>query len=258
MNQLTIIKIFTHSCMNCRRSLSYIKKIYSRYKRFGLKLILVHPYEWEFERNAKNVKKALRKIKADFPVILDNDRKLIRKLGINWWPSSILIKGKKEIYRHIGEGDYKILEEKIRDEIPAADLKKIRKAYFKEPKLSKIPTVYAGKSKHGKILPIDAKNKQFGIIYADKGWIQRKEFTETKPSSGDKRIIIVGKGRKIYFVAGSDSGSLVKIKSDGKFIWNILVKGSELYLIGKFPTGKRRIIEIETKDELRVYGFSFG
>ena len=100
--------------MNCLRSLEYIKQINDKYKRYGLKTILIHPPEWEFEKDSSNILKAAKKYKIKIPILIDNNKKLVKKLKINFWPTQVLINNNKTAYKHVGEGNYKILENKIR------------------------------------------------------------------------------------------------------------------------------------------------
>ena len=171
--KLLLFDIFSYSCMNCLRSLDYIKKINNKYKKYGLKTILIHPPEWEFEKNSNNILHSIKKQKIKFPVIIDKDKKLIKKLKINFWPSQVLIKDNKTIYKHIGEGDYKKLENKIINTLKV----KTNKIFNIEPKYTKFQTIYAGKKKKGRISEIKDKLK-FGIIYKKGKWTQKNEFLQ--------------------------------------------------------------------------------
>src|SRR3990167_1313877 len=110
---LVLLDIFSYSCMNCLRSLKYIRKIDERYNKYGLKTTLIHTPEWEFEKNKSNIARALKKYSISFPAIIGKDRKLINKLKIDFWPAQLLVHNNKIVYRHTGEGNYKLLEEKI-------------------------------------------------------------------------------------------------------------------------------------------------
>jgi len=44
-DELVLLDIFSYSCMNCLRSLEFIKKIDDKYKKYGLKTIMIHPPE---------------------------------------------------------------------------------------------------------------------------------------------------------------------------------------------------------------------
>ena len=71
--KLLLFDIFSYSCMHCLRSLDYIKKINNKYKKYGLKTILIHPPEWEFEKNSDNILHSIKKQKIKFPIIIDKD-----------------------------------------------------------------------------------------------------------------------------------------------------------------------------------------
>src|SRR5574342_654810 len=149
-NKLILLDIFSYSCMNCLRSMQFIKQLDSKYKQYGLRTKIIHPPEWKFEKSKKNIEQFLKKHNIKFPLILDKKRKIINGFGVNFWPSQILLKERQVIYVHIGEGNYKNLEEKI---VEALEIKKgVKKIFNSEPKYSKYPTVYCGKRKKGKVI----------------------------------------------------------------------------------------------------------
>jgi len=247
--KLLLFDIFSYSCMNCLRSLDYIKKINSKYKKYGLKTILIHPPEWEFEKNHNNISRALKKYKINLPIIIDKDKKIIKKLKLNFWPSQILIKGNKTIYQHIGEGDYKKLENKIINTLKI----KTNKIFEKEPKYTKFLTVYAGKKKKGKIIEIKNKLK-LGIIYKKGNWKQNNESLQ-----GSGLITIKTKGKITNFTAKSlnNKSINIKVKINDKIIRNLKVNGPQLYNILKLKNNKSKKLTLETKSKIAIYSFAF-
>jgi len=247
--KLLLFDIFSYSCMNCLISLDYIKKINNKYKKYGLKTILIHPPEWEFEKNHNYISRALKKCKINLPIIIDKDKKLIKKLKINFWPSQILINNNnKIIYKHIGEGDYKKLENKIINTLKI----KTNKIFNIEPKYTKFPTIYAGKKKKGKIS--DIKNKlKFGIIYKKGKWTQQNEFLQ-----GSGSITIKTKGKIINFTAKSFNKKPInlKIKLNNKIIGNLKVNEPQLYNILRLKNNKSKKLTLETKSKIAIYSFS--
>jgi len=224
--------------MNCLRSLEYIKKINNRYKKHGLKTILIHTPEWEFEKNSNNIIRAAKKYNIKIPIIIDNNKELIKKLKINFWPAQILIKDNKTTYKHIGEGNYKRLENKIRTILKI----KSNAVFNNEPKYTKFPTIYTGKKKKGKIL--DKKGY----------WKQNNEFLEGKGS-----LTLKTKGNIISFVAKSINNKPinVKIKLDNKLIKKIKINEPQLCRIVELKNNKSEILSIETKSKIAVYSFAF-
>ncbi|MBI2124402.1 redoxin family protein, partial [Candidatus Pacearchaeota archaeon] len=197
--------------MNCLRSLNFIKKIDNKYKKYGLKTIIIHPPEWAFEKNRRNVNSASKKYKIPFPIIIDKNYKIIKKFGIDFWPAQVLIKDKEILYRHIREGNYKELENRIKKILGV----KSKSVFKKEPKYSKFPTVYCGKWKKGKIRNLNNKLK-FGTIYVNNGWIQENEFIQSL--SDNATLSIKTKGKIINFVAEPVTGNIIRtlIKINGK------------------------------------------
>ena len=70
--------------MNCLRSLEYIKKIDNKYKKYGLKTILIHSPEWEFETNSNNVLRAAKQYHIKIQIIIDKEKQIIKQLKINF------------------------------------------------------------------------------------------------------------------------------------------------------------------------------
>ena len=249
---LLLLDIFSYSCMNCLRSLKLIKKIDRKYKKYGLKTLIIHPPEWEFEKDSKNIKYASKKYKINIPIKADKNKNAIRKLRINFWPAQILIKNGKVIYEHIGEGSYKNLEKKI---ILSLKLKP-KEIFSKEPKYSIFPTVYCGKRKNGKIM--DLRNKlKFGTIYKNGNWLQKDEFLQSV--GNDNSLTIITKGRIISFVARSLDRKCANIiiRLDNKYLKTLAVGKPQLYTLIKLKDAKKRELNLIAKSELAVYSFSF-
>ncbi|MFP3559854.1 cytochrome c biogenesis protein DipZ, partial [Paraburkholderia sp. SIMBA_049] len=55
--KVVIVDFWTYSCINCLRSLPYVKAWAGKYRDLGLVVIGVHAPEFAFERNIDNVRK---------------------------------------------------------------------------------------------------------------------------------------------------------------------------------------------------------
>jgi len=105
--KVVLIDFWTYSCINCLRSLPYVKAWAQKYKDQGLVVIGVHAPEFAFERNIDNVKKATHDLGIDYPVAIDNNYAIWRSLNNQYWPAHYFVDGKGQIrYHHFGEGDY--------------------------------------------------------------------------------------------------------------------------------------------------------
>ncbi len=116
--KLILVDFWTYSCVNCIRTLPYLRAWHERYAPQGLVVIGVHAPEFAFEKDAKNVEHALREFAITYPVVQDNDYKIWTAYANAWWPRKLLVDGKGIIvYDHIGEGDYAETERVIQKEL---------------------------------------------------------------------------------------------------------------------------------------------
>ena len=113
--KVVVIDFWTYSCINCLRSIPYVKAWDERYRKDGLVVIGVHAPEFAFEREPANVVQAIKNLGIRYPVALDNNYDLWRALKNNYWPAHYFIDAQGRVrYHHFGEGDYDVSERVIR------------------------------------------------------------------------------------------------------------------------------------------------
>ena len=113
--KVVVIDFWTYSCINCLRSLPYVKAWDEKYRKDGLVVIGVHAPEFAFEREPANVARAIADLGIRYPVALDNGYDLWRALKNNYWPAHYFVDAQGRIrYHHFGEGDYAMSERVIR------------------------------------------------------------------------------------------------------------------------------------------------
>ncbi|MFL6751274.1 MAG: cytochrome c biogenesis protein DipZ [Sphingomicrobium sp.] len=113
--KVVLIDFWTYSCINCIRSVPYVRAWYERYKDQGLVVIGVHSPEFAFEREPANVRKAVSDFGIGYPVALDNELKIWRAFDNHYWPAHYLADAKGRIrYHHFGEGSDEETEAAIR------------------------------------------------------------------------------------------------------------------------------------------------
>jgi cytochrome c biogenesis protein CcdA/thiol-disulfide isomerase/thioredoxin len=127
--KVVLVDFWTYSCINCLRSIPYVRAWAEKYKDQGLVVIGVHAPEFPFEKNIDNVKQAVAKLKIDYPVAIDNDYAIWRAFHNEYWPADYFIDGEGRIRHHyFGEGDYaesekviqQLLAEAGRRDLPGA------------------------------------------------------------------------------------------------------------------------------------------
>ena len=105
--KVVLIDFWTYSCINCLRTIPYIKAWAEKYKDHGLVVIGVHTPEFAFERDVDNVRRAVSDLKIGYPVAIDDDYKIWRAFDNEYWPAHYFIDAQgRARYHHFGEGDY--------------------------------------------------------------------------------------------------------------------------------------------------------
>jgi len=113
--KVVVIDFWTYSCINCLRSIPYVKAWDERYRKDGLVVIGVHAPEFAFEREPANVARAIQQLGIKYPVALDNGYALWSALQNNYWPAHYFVDAQGRVrYHHFGEGDYDGSERVIR------------------------------------------------------------------------------------------------------------------------------------------------
>jgi cytochrome c biogenesis protein CcdA/thiol-disulfide isomerase/thioredoxin len=113
--KVVLVDFWTYSCINCLRTLPYIKAWNEKYKDSGLVIIGVHTPEFPFEKDEANVRKAVKDLGVTYPVPMDNDYKIWRSFNNEYWPADYFIDAKGNIrFHHFGEGAYQESEQWIR------------------------------------------------------------------------------------------------------------------------------------------------
>jgi thiol-disulfide isomerase/thioredoxin len=107
--------IWTYSCINCVRTLPYVRAWYDRYKADGLVVVGVHSPEFDFEKVHSNVTSAVKRLDVTWPVALDDDMTIWKAFNNQYWPADYVADRSGHIrYAHFGEGDYDNTENVLR------------------------------------------------------------------------------------------------------------------------------------------------
>ena len=113
--KVVLVDFWTYSCINCLRTIPYVRAWAEKYKNDGLVVIGVHTPEFAFEKQPANVKKAVADLKIDYPVAIDNNYAIWRAFDNMYWPAHYFIDAQGRIrHHHFGEGEYAKSEEVIR------------------------------------------------------------------------------------------------------------------------------------------------
>jgi thiol-disulfide isomerase/thioredoxin len=113
--KVVLVDFWTYSCINCIRTLPYLRAWYERYKDQGFVIVGVHSPEFAFEKDEGNVRRAVREFAIEYPVALDNDYAIWQAFNNQYWPAHYFIDAQGRIRgHHFGEGNYEESEALIR------------------------------------------------------------------------------------------------------------------------------------------------
>jgi len=105
--KVVVVDFWTYSCINCLRSIPYVKAWAEKYRDQGLVVIGVHTPEFAFEKSEANVRRNVERLGVTYPVAMDNDFAIWRAFSNNYWPAHYFIDAQGRIrHHHFGEGDY--------------------------------------------------------------------------------------------------------------------------------------------------------
>ena len=114
--KVVLIDFWTYTCVNCVRTLPFLREWHDRYSDEGLVIVGVHTPEFEFEKIYENVVQSTEDEGVVWPVVQDNNFSVWRSYSNRYWPAKYLIDQTGEIrYTHFGEGKYAETEEWIRN-----------------------------------------------------------------------------------------------------------------------------------------------
>jgi hypothetical protein len=91
----------------------YLRAWSEKYQQ-GLVVIGVHTPEFPFEHELENVRRAVRQLRIEYPVAIDNDYAVWRAFDNNYWPALYFLDPRGRIrHHHFGEGEYEHSERMI-------------------------------------------------------------------------------------------------------------------------------------------------
>jgi cytochrome c biogenesis protein CcdA len=269
--KVVLVDFWTYSCINCVRTLPYITGWDKKYRDQGLVIIGVHSPEFEFEKNADNVRKAIAQHGIAYPVALDNQFGTWDNFKNQYWPAHYLIdRAGKVVYTHFGEGGYGVTENNIRFllGIKTAEAPVTEK---KEYAAGQTPETYVGYGRaknFGGEKPA-ARNQPADYAYpaslAQDHWALNGKWNvraEKIVAAGEGAALkLAFKAKKVFLVMGTETGAAIKIRVslNGGAAEEMTVSGNTLYELASQETMQAGTVEIIAESPgLEAYAFTFG
>ncbi len=145
--KVVLVDFWEYTCINCLRTLPYLREWSRRYADKGLVIVGVHTPEFDFSGDQSNVEAAVKRLGVTWPVALDDHMTIWNRYGNAVWPHEYLFDQNGNLVEGFaGEGGYPQTETKIQALLKAGN-----------PQLQ-LPHVMA-------LLPQDSYDKPGAVCY---------------------------------------------------------------------------------------------
>src|SRR5262245_56971187 len=103
--KVVLVQFWTYTCINWLRTLPYVRAWAEKYRQ-GLVVIGVHTPEFAVEHDVDHVRRAVRQMKIEYPVVIDNEYAIWRAFDNHYWPALYFVDARARVRDdRFGEGD---------------------------------------------------------------------------------------------------------------------------------------------------------
>jgi thiol-disulfide isomerase/thioredoxin len=268
-----LIDFWTYTCINCVRTLPFLKGLDAHYRRDGLTIVGVHTPEFGFEHDAGNVAAAIRQNGLRYPVVQDNAYGTWNAYGNQYWPAEYLVDARGHVrYAHFGEGDEDRTEGAVRSLLTEAGARRLggeagARGIVPSAQVA-TPETYVGAAQAERFVP--AAPQAGTRTYArPAGELPLSHFAlsgtwrttaEASTAVRDASLDATFQAAKVYLVlssAGNRPRSL-GVEVDGRHTREVTVRGQRLYTLVSLPRAARHALRLRLAPGLSAYAFTFG
>jgi thiol-disulfide isomerase/thioredoxin len=275
-DKVVVYDFWTYSCVNCIRTLPYLKSWWERYEADGLVIVGVHSPEFEFERDEENVAEAVSDLGVTWPVALDGDHAIWNAFGNRYWPAKYVTDRLGRLrYLHFGEGSYRDTEDVLRALLGVSDDAPRATGGSEEddavvPAVRQTPETYLGADRGTTASPegLDLGERTFTVpevLHADSfaldgRWLVQAQYVEALERGA--AIVLRYRGSEVNLVLSAADQELavpVRIELDGEEIERLEVREPRLYpLVVDGPEGDHLLRIVVERPGVQAFAFTFG
>lgn len=274
---VVLVDFWTYSCINCLRTLPFLRSLQERYANKGLVIVGVHTPEFAFEADPKNVSREITKNNLQYPIALDAEYSTWNAFHNRYWPAEYLFDRQGRLRKtHFGEGNYEENEAAIRSllEENGTALPATTSTAINGPDFATIitPETYFGLKRGdafaGTTVGREGKNKTFSFnkktlppnTWNLSGeWKFEQEYIQAH--STNTRFQFNVQANTLHMVMESSDGTdkHADIYVDGQKTGSLIINTSTLYDIAHFTPTEKHIIEIRFSEAgVRLYAATFS
>ena len=271
--RVVLIDFWTYTCINCLRTLPFVRALDARYRDDGLTVVGVHTPEFSFEADAGNVATAIRRNHLRYPVVQDNRYGTWNAWGNQYWPAKYLVDAEGHVrVAHFGEGGEAQLEGAVRELLEQAGGRRLgaasRARGIRPSAGEATPETYLGSARAERFVP-SAPRRGVHRYPGRAAAVPLSHFAlggtwrTTAQSSAavhDASLQATVRAAKVYLVLSSagDRPRPVHVSVDGRRARTVTVDAQRLYELVSLPrTGTHRL-RLRFAPGLSGYAFTFG
>jgi cytochrome c biogenesis protein CcdA/thiol-disulfide isomerase/thioredoxin len=276
--KVVMVDFWTYSCVNCVRTLPYLKAWYEAYKDKGFVIVGVHSPEFEFEKVGANLSRAMKDLGVDWPVVQDNSYAAWNSYSNQYWPAHYFIDAKGRVrYFHFGEGGYDLSEGVIKALLKEAGTEVGSSVSMPDPLIEAVTTeTYLGYERGKGLISIETPVADKAVLFhavkapADGEWSLEGKWSVMSQyvvpeSGGTLRLGFTAKRVFLVVEPEGEGGSLAVGLDDGTAgdtpdvrAGRLSPKESRLYQLIDLPKAGRHVLSLTVHGRLRLFAFTFG
>ena len=88
--RVVLVDVFTFACWNCQNVTPNLRALHRSKSPSDLVIVGIHTPETPYERDRSNVIANLKKLGITWSVAIDNDQRLWKAYGIEYWPTQMV------------------------------------------------------------------------------------------------------------------------------------------------------------------------
>jgi thiol-disulfide isomerase/thioredoxin len=266
--KVVLIDFWTYTCINCIRTLPYLRAWDERYRADGLRIVGVHSPEFAFEKDAGNVARAIRANGLRYPVVQDNDLATWDAWGNQYWPAKYLIDAQGQVRdTHFGEGEYDKTEDAIRALLDESGERAQAKDVVRPGRVA-TPETYVGSDRADGFAqrPRDGTHG-YRAPAADALALNEFALGGVWRVDGESATAGVGATLSARFLAKAvylvlspppDGPGRVLVSIDGGPPRTIVVRTQRLYTLARFTRSGEHVLTLRPQPGVAGYAFTFG
>jgi cytochrome c biogenesis protein CcdA/thiol-disulfide isomerase/thioredoxin len=264
--KVVLVDFWTYSCINCLRTLPYLKGWYRTYAKDGFVIVGVHTPEFAFEHDVSNVREAIGEYGVRYPVAIDNDYATWNAYGNQYWPAEYLIDARGHVREaKFGEGNYSKTEDAIRSLLAERDasLPKALHLADRTPDYPLTPESYLGTDRLASYAgsPIRTGMAKYTLPFSlDQSQLAYGGYWDVQSqrivAGRDARLALHFYARKVHLVLGGTG--FVDVLLNGKPGRRVHVTQDRLYTLLDQGSDKDGRLELRFTPGVAAYAFTFG